>query len=261
MRKVYFDKLPAYQFHLLQKFSDQVNHAVFSREGGSSEDPYASLNLSFSDYDKYDNVKKNRQAVCHALKLEDGRLLSMNQVHGDTIQVIDEAFLESFEPFSEINDLDGMVTNLKGVGLMVKIADCQGQIYFDPVKRVIASVHAGWRGLVKDISGRAIKIMKEKFRSDPQNIMVGIAPSLGPCCAFFSNPEKELPENFQKFVDPEKRVNLWEYSIEQLMSHGIQKENIELARVCTMCGGGLKFYSHRRDHGIGGRFGVVISLL
>jgi copper oxidase (laccase) domain-containing protein len=108
--------------------------------------------------------------------------------------------------------------------------------------------------------------MKKRFRCDPKDILVGIAPSLGPCCAFFSDPGKELPPSFGKFIDDEKRVDLWSFSVEQLQSHGISPGHIEIARVCTQCNNGPdiesrgRFYSYRGEKGITGRFGVLVWL-
>jgi hypothetical protein len=260
MRKVYFGTIPAFQFHNLQKFSDQVEHGVFCRRGGFSEPPFDSLNLSFSVDDKAANVSKNRWEICKRLKFPPENLLAAHQVHGKNIIIVDEKYLSMFEAETEVADVDGFITNLKNVGLMAKSADCQAIMMFDPVKKVAAAVHAGWKGLAKDISGEAVRIMRQKFGVDPKNLLVGISPSLGPCCAFFSNPELELPNEFHRFIDDEKRVDLWNFSVEQLMKHGIRQSNIELARVCTMCGAGNKFFSFRRDRGITGRNGSVIFL-
>jgi hypothetical protein len=127
-------------------------------------------------------------------------------------------------------------------------------------------VHAGWKGLAQNISREAIGVMKSVYAVNPAKILVGIAPSLGPCCAFFSDPEKELPDEFHPFIDKKKRVDLWGFSLQQLQKAGIKKEHIELARVCTQCNGGPdiesrgRFYSFRGEKGITGRFGAVISL-
>ena len=266
MRKVFLKDLPAYQFHLLQKFSDQVGHAVFSRQGGISEPPYESLNVRFGLGDNHSNVKKNRKKICEALDIEEKNLISSNQTHSKNVKIIDEEFLNSHSAYQECDDVDGLVTNLPKIGLMVQVADCQGILMFDPVKRVVAAVHAGWKGLVNDVSGETVKVLVNDFDVDHKNILVGIAPSLGPCCAFFTNPESELPKIFHPFIDSKKRVDLWSYSTLQLQKRGIPKNNIELAKVCTQCGNGpsiegpKKFFSFRGEHGITGRAGIVIAL-
>lgn len=260
MRKVYLQQdVPAYQFHLLQKFSDQIDHAVFSRHGGVSKKPYETLNVRYGIGDSHEAVDQNRQIILGAFGFE-SPLVSANQTHGNNVQIIDDEFLRYHPDSQEIDDVDALVTNLSEVPLMIQVADCQAQLFFDPVKKVIAGVHAGWRGLAQNVSGAALDVMKSHYGCRAENILVGISPSLGPESAFFSNPEEELPDSFHPFVDQQKRVNLWEYSLRQLAQEGIHKQNIELARVCTQLDNGQNFFSFRRDHGITGRFGVVIAL-
>lgn len=276
MRKIFKKDLPVFQFHLLQKFSDDLEHAVTCRIGGVSKAPYDGLNLSFSVGDDEKAVKKNRQILSEALGVKN--IVGANQTHSKNILVIDEEFARYCDLAPEPNNIDGFVTALSGIGLLLKVADCQAILMFDPVKKVIAAVHAGWKGQVQDISGQAIKIMRENFGVDPANILVGISPSLGPCCAFFSDPRSELPKSFEPFILDNNRVDLWGYSLWQLQQHGILPEHIELARVCSFCGGHGedkaslqnlarsqnpaqgKFYSFRRDLGITGRFGGLIAL-
>jgi len=266
MRKTTIKNLPVYQFHLLEKFSGTVGHAVLGREGGVSKKPFDSLNVRFGIGDKLLNVAKNRALICKALGIEAQNLISAEQTHSRNVQVIDEDFLRG-KPSGECYGVDAFVTTVPGVALMIQVADCQAMLMYDPSHQVVAAVHAGWKGLALDISGETIGVMKKKFGSDPSDILVGVAPSLGPCCAFFSEPKKELPEEFHKFIDSESRVDLWSFSLEQLLGHGIAREHIELARVCTQCNNGQdieargRFFSFRGEKGITGRFGVLISML
>jgi polyphenol oxidase len=265
MRKTTIDNLPVYQFHLLERFSDSVGHAVLSREGGVSKKPFDSLNVRYGIGDKLLNVKKNRALVCKALGLEPGRLISAEQTHSRNVRIVDEEFMESRAP-GECYGVDAFVSALPGAAMMIQVADCQAQLLYDPKRRVAAAVHAGWKGLALDISGETIKLMKKQYGCNPADILVGVAPSLGPCCAFFSDPEKELPKNFHKFIDEEKRVDLWSFSLEQLHRHGIAPGHMELARLCTQCNNGPdiesrgRFYSFRGEKGITGRFGVLVCL-
>ena len=260
MRKVFLEDLPAYQFHLLQKFSDEVEHAVFTRKGGVSSPPYDSLNVRFGVGDKDGNVKINRALICKSFRIPPENLISANQNHGKNVTVIDEEFFRFHPPMTEIEDCDAFITRLRGVALMVQVADCQGILMFDPVKKVIAAVHAGWKGLVKDISFETIKMLRLDFGVDPRNLLVGISPSLGPKSAFFSDPLRELPKSFHAYTDEKSRVDLWGYSIEQLKRSGIPEGNIECAKICTQQNEGGRFYSFRGGHGITGRFGVAIML-
>lgn len=285
MRKTAVKNLPLYRFHLLEKFGDCVEHAVLSREGGVSKAPFDSLNVRFGIGDRLEDVAENRRIICRALTIEEDNLVSSEQTHGNTVLAEPDAILaktgadkekDSASGSTHLSDeaiaqrevygVDAFVTDEPGTALMIQVADCQAQLMYDPVKNVVAAVHAGWKGLAQDISGEVIKVMRERFGCNPKDILVGIAPSLGPCCAFFSDPEKELPKSFHKFIDAEKRVDLWSFSLEQMHGHGIAPGHIELARICTQCNNGSdiesrgRFFSYRGEKGITGRFGVLVYL-
>ncbi len=261
MIKNYRKDLPIFQFHNLQKFSDEFEHAVLSRLGGVSKKPFDTLNVSLTVDDSAEDVLRNRSTICKSFGLAPKDLVSANQIHSKNVMVVDEKVLSSHKAHEDFEDVDAFVTDLPGVALMMKVADCQAVLMFDPVKKVIGAVHAGWRGLVLDISGATIAVMKKKFGVKPENLIVGISPSLGPCCCFFSDPHKELPPGFKPYIKQNNTVDLWKFSADQLARHGVKPDHIEHARVCTMCGGGEKFYSFRRDRGVTGRFGALIFLL
>jgi len=260
MIKNYRKDLPIFQFHSLQKFSDEVDHAVLSRLGGVSKKPFDSLNVSTTVDDSTEDALRNRSIICGSFGLAPERLIAANQIHSSNVRVVDDALLSSHEANRDIDDVDAFVTNVRGAALMMKVADCQAILMFDPYQKVIAAVHAGWRGLMKDISGEAIEVMKKQFGVKPEHLVVGIGPSLGPCCSFFSDPRKELSPDFEPYIKSDNTVDLWKFSTDQLIRHGVQADRIEHARVCSMCGAGEKFYSFRRDRGVTGRFGVLIVL-
>lgn len=260
MRKISLNKVPAYQFHSFQKHSDQIEHAVFTKAGGVSENAYNSLNVRFGIGDSEKNVIQNRKVVCEALKIEGGNLISANQSHGKNVEIVDEEFIKFHPENHEVDYTDALITNLREVALMIQVADCQAIIMFDPVQKVIAAIHAGWKGLSKNISFHTVKLMQQEFGVSTKNLLVGISPSLGPCCSMFSDPKKELPHNFLTYIDDENKVDLWKYSMDQLQELGIPKKNIELAQKCTQCEGSSKFFSFRGGHGITGRFGAAIYL-
>ena len=260
MIKNFQKKLPIFQFHLLQKFSGDFEHAVLTRAGGASAGAFESLNVRFNVGDDAANVKRNRATICKALGVAEKWLVSADQTHSKNVCVVDEVMMEGRGAGEEIADVDAFVTNLRDVALMMQVADCQALLFFDPVKKVVAAVHAGWRGLMKDVSGATIAVMKKKFGVKPENLLVGIGPSLGPCCAFFSEPARELSADFKPYINFNNTVDLWSFSSAQLVKHGVRPEHIENARVCTMCDAGKKFFSFRRDHGVTGRNGALIFL-
>lgn len=113
-----------------------------------------------------------------------GKWIIAHQVHSANVAVVTVAEVGRgiWDQESRIPDTDALVTADKGVGLMVMSADCVPVLFYDPVKQVIAAVHAGWRGTVARIVMETVSIMQEKFDCCPGDIRAGIGPSIGKCC-------------------------------------------------------------------------------
>jgi len=233
--------------------NQKLIHGVFTRRGGLSEPPYNSLNTSYTVGDSPENVTENLSRIEKAV--EAGHLIFMDQVHGDSIFEIRKDHLDST---GKIPPADAMITDIPRVALMVKQADCQGVIIFDPNRSVVANVHCGWRGNVRNILGRVVARMKRDFECRPSDLIVAIGPSLGPCCAEFVTHEEIFPENFRRFMVRENYFDLWAVSCLQLTEAGLREENIEVSGICTRCRTDL-FYSYRAE-GQTGRFGTVAML-
>ncbi len=159
----------------------------------------------------------------------------------------------------ETPSVDAVITDTPNIAILVKQADCQGVIIFDPEKRVVANVHCGWRGNAKNILGNVVTRMKHDFGCKGRDLLATIGPSLGPCCAEFVGHEKIFPNSFEEFMVRENYFNLWAISEWQLLNAGLRQENIEIASICTRCRTDL-FYSYRGE-GETGRFGSVVMLI
>ena len=151
---------------------------------------------------------------------------------------------------------------------MVLAADCVPVLMYDPRMRVIAAVHAGWRGTVGRIAAKTVERMREKFGCDPRDMLVGIGPSIGPCC--FEVGEEVVEAALEGLGDlkglvetgkhPGKyQLNLWEANCRQLRQVGVEDARIEVAGICTVCHHD-QFFSYRGDRGNTGRFGAGIML-
>ncbi|MCG8552711.1 MAG: polyphenol oxidase family protein, partial [Desulfobacterales bacterium] len=224
-------------------------HGIFSRVGGYSKGLFSGLNVGLSSGDDPDIVNRNRDVMRSALDLT--RILFLNQVHGTGIAVIKSekdaaraAWTGLGAAPSKIFEADAAVTNLKGLGLAIQVADCQAVVLYDPQKEVVANIHSGWRGSVADIIGGCIDTMVTQFGCSPANIRAGISPSLGPCCAQFINYKQEIPENLWHYkAEDRPYFDFWQISRDQLGMHGILDEHIETMGLCTRCRTDL-FYSY-----------------
>ncbi|MBI5197971.1 MAG: peptidoglycan editing factor PgeF [Nitrospirae bacterium] len=213
-----------------------------------------------------------RQApAVQAVPPEMGRFVSVRQVHGNTVFEADfpGGSWSDFIRAAAESSADALITDRRGVGLAVVTADCVPVLLYDPVRRIIGAVHAGWRGTVEGVLSKTVAKMVEKFQSDPVDIRAGLGPAIGPCC-YEVGPEvvrrlKESPwEQWESCLHPrdgDKGVlDLIALNRLQLLHGGIISGNIHRSDLCTACRPDL-FYSYRRD-GIGtGRMvsGIILQ--
>jgi len=248
-------KPPYYRFDLLSRVPGLV-HGVFTRHGGVSRPPYATLNVGWSNGDAREAVRENLDRVRDAMGVD--VLVSGRQFHGDTIHLVDEEVLAAARPPVLVTPPgDALVTTLRGVGLLIKVADCQSIFLVDPVHGVIANVHSGWRGSVCGIGGKTVRFMRDRFGSRPRDILATVGPSLGPCCGEFRNYRDELPESFHSFQVRPEYFDFWAITRRQLLDEGLRDEHVEAAGICTACGTG-EFFSYRGERDTG-RLAAVIG--
>jgi len=232
-------------------------HGVFTRHGGVSLPPYESLNVGWTNGDRPEAVLENLTRIKHAAGLE--RLVSSRQLHGDSVNFIDEGSVEKLDerPHAFLAPPgDALATNATGLGLLIKVADCQSILLVDPKSRIIANIHSGWRGSVQNIAGKTVRRLAEGFGLDPAQTLAAVSPSLGPCCAEFVNYRREIPEKLWPFQVRPEYFDFWAITRDQLTAAGISGENIEFAGKCTVCGK-ADFFSYRGE----GRTGRMASII
>jgi YfiH family protein len=239
-----------FQFPNLLAFPE-ICHGIFTRNNGLSSLPYAGLNVSFDVGDDPSNVMKNRNAISDIMAGTD--FVYLRQVHGTDVIVLDD---DHFGWNRKAPEGDAVITDKQNISLLITVADCQAVLIYDPVKKVTANIHSGWRGSINNIIGRTIKSMKKRFGSTAEDIVAGIGPSLGPCCAEFVNHKKEIPERYRDFMVNEDHFDFWAISDHQLCDSGVLPENIHNAGMCTKCNTDL-FFSYRSEKKTG-RFAAVI---
>ncbi len=251
---------PPVDCHTFRLFSSipGLVHAVFTRHGGVSRGPYRSLNVAWGNGDCPADVAENIRRIKDFLHLQ--TMVAAPQVHGNAIHLVDEAAVGGYEDKGSLFQAppgDALVTRLQGVGLLIKVADCQAVFIVDPVRRVIANVHCGWRGSVGGIVPQTVDFLVEHLGSDPRDLMAAVGPSLGPCCAEFVHYRDELPAAFHGYQRSRSRFDFWAITRDQLVERGVSAERIELARRCTVCETD-NFFSYRRERRTG-RFAAVIA--
>jgi YfiH family protein len=245
-----------YQFFNFRRFSG-IHHAIFTRHAGYSGGPYKSLNISFGIGDDANNVQKNRHIISQCIQGKE--FVFVEQVHGDNVLIIDGCHHgDENKKTASSSTGDAMVTHLRQTFLVVQVADCQSVMLYDPNREVVANIHVGWRGSIKNIIGRTLKAMVEHFGCLTSEIVAGVGPSLGPCCAEFVNYKLEIPEEFWTYKDTSHHFDFWTISRDQLVAAGVLDENITISKICTKCNTDV-FFSYRGE-GTTGRFAAVIGL-
>jgi len=241
-----------YRFPGLAAFPEVI-HGVFTRQGGVSPEPYHSLNVSLDVGDQPSRVKENLLRLQKALGLD--RLISATQVHGLNEAVIKGGYAV---PQGEVPEVDILITAHPGLGLVIKQADCQAVMFYDPEHRVVAQTHCGWRGQIGGVLTETVGRLRFHFDSRPEVLRAAIGPGLGPCCAEFRHYRREFPRELWKYQVRPGYFDLWQLSFDQLTAAGLKPDHIEVAGLCTRCRD-LEFFSYRRDR-VTGRQPAVIAL-
>ena len=229
-----------------------------TRHEGISRPPYNSLNLGMNTEDSPHNVEGNRSLLARTFGIAQERLVTVRQNHGTDILVID-APNEDFSHFSGL-EADAIITNQPGVMIGVTVADCVPILLFDPVKKVIAAVHAGWQGTAARITAQAVAGMKQVFGSRPGDIQAAIGPCINSCCYEVDQPVKDgfkaQPDLWNAVAEPagsgKWRLDLALANRIQLEDAGLQLAAIQTLAHCVCCQKEW-FFSYRRDEGETGR--------
>lgn len=238
--------------------SKLVNHAFTDR----------TLNLGFNTIDSREKILENFKIICKDFdtKIEDSVLSC--QTHKTDIMVVDEFDRgKGLVRERDYSDIDGLVTDKRGIALFTFYADCVPLFFLDEKKHVVGVAHAGWRGTVGKIGEKMISLMKKTYNSDPKDILVGIGPSIGSCCYEVGfDVACEFRENFRDTShilvpkeDDKWSLDLWEANKTVLLESGISRENISVSELCTSCKSD-EFFSYRVEDGKTGRMSAAIML-
>jgi polyphenol oxidase len=236
-------------------------HGIFTRQGGISPVPWASLNMGGGVGDDPKCVRENSRRAFAAL----GRPFESNfdvwQVHSADV-VCTDAPRPSGAPYIKA---DVILTDKPEITLFMRFADCVPVLLYDPKQRVVGVAHAGWLGTVRLTLKAAIETMQSHYSCKPEDILAGIGPSIGlhhyqvgP--DVIAQVQAVFGENSASLLQDEGgavKFDLWEANRLILKSCGV--EQIEVAGICTACNLD-DWYSHRGEKGKAGRFGALIGL-
>ncbi|MES0360307.1 MAG: peptidoglycan editing factor PgeF [Anaerolineales bacterium] len=238
-----------------------IKHAVFTRRGGVSPEPWASLNVGGLRGDEPERVYQNRVLAFNSMNRSPESVYDVWQVHS-----ADVIFTTGRRPASvRHRKADAILTNRPEVTLFMRFGDCVPILLHDPVRRVVGIAHAGWMGTVNGIVTETVKTMQSVYGSNSENILAGIGPSIalhhyevGPEvveqveAAFGLEASELLVRNGES-----THFDLWRAN--QILLENVGVRNIEISGLCTACDL-QNWYSHRGEMGNTGRFGALIAL-
>jgi YfiH family protein len=259
MKQVNFGALRYYVFESM--VDSGVTHAIFTRNGGVSQAPYATLNTGGTVGDDPRAVAENRQRCFSALDRKLTSMYDVWQVHSSKIVVADaprsadQAHLQA----------DIILSDKQNVTLFMRFADCVPIILVDPILHVIGMAHAGWIGTVNHVAAETVHAMHQHFGCLPENLQVGIGPSIGidhyPIGEdVISKVKKAYPEYASEILI--NKNGKTHFDLQKANSYSLNElgvKNIEIAGICTACH--LEnWFSHRGENGKTGRFGALLAL-
>ncbi len=249
-------------FYRFDKFNTAsiCGHAITTKK---STEPYA-FSVALHTGEKQESIVANRKKIASILGWHENlHFVVAQQTHSDHIRIIDRKESYGWEYLENaVADCDALITNKKDIVLTMLTADCVPVLLLDTKKEVIAAVHAGWKGTKENIVAKTVVKMVETFGCDPQDIIAGVAPSIGRCCYevgkevvehFFDTPDG-YDEKGEKYM-----LDLPYINKQQLIQAGLIVSNIEMSGICTACEV-ERFFSYRKEQGCSGRFMSMIVL-
>lgn len=242
------DGIEYLQFKKLLEYSDIINHAYSIGLDRNYRTARAKEVKKLSK-EEYNKAIKDYKDLSDSIGIKYINIVKPNQAHTKNIKRVD-AKVNIDEPdfnLSEYNETDGLITNSKDMTLATTNADCILMLFFDPVKRVVANVHSGWKGTLQRISIEAVKKMKEEYNCDPKDIICCICPSIRRCHFRvhkdvqepYYNEFKDL-KKIDQLIVPIQGEDRWYIDTVEinkiiLEQEGLKVENIIDCGICSVC--------------------------
>lgn len=260
--------IPLLHYNRLDKI-DWIEHCFTTREGGVSEGIFESLNLSFTRGDDEKKVMENYKRLAKALNCHVEDFVCTDQTHTtNVVEVTSKDRGNGLIKERPYSDVDGLITNESGIVLSTFYADCVPLYFVDTKNRVIGMSHSGWRGTANRMGKATLEAMKEKYGTDPEDVLAVVGPSICQDCYEISEDvADEFKEAFQGHEDEilinkgngKYQLDLWKSNELVFKEAGVRPENIVVTNICTCCNSKLLF-SHRASKGKRGNLGGFIMI-
>lgn len=251
------EQLVYYQFEYLAAQADLV-HGLFTRHGGVSPPPWASLNLSSSSGDSPANVAENNARLLAALGVRREQTVSAWLKHGTRVSVV-----QARHAGTSLQDVDALLTLETGLFLSMRFADCVPIVLYDAARGALGLLHAGWPGVAANIVSASLQVMQQALGCRPPDVWAGIGPAIRACCYQFGPRLAQTvvaacPPGTRLLVpqaDGSLHLDLVAAVVAQLRQNGVT--GIEDCGLCTACRAS-DWFSHRAEKKTG-RFGVLVG--
>lgn len=246
-------KLEILHYPVLSGFSELL-HFCTTRHGGVSSGNYGTFNISPFSGDNTENQQVNLSILATKLQITPQQIIFPYQTHSDCVKIINSDFLQmsDLDKKNYLDSVDAIITNLPQICIGVTTADCVPVLIFDKLNKVVATVHAGWRGTCSRIVEKTIQQMINTFGTHPNNIFASIGVSISP---EVYNVGDELIQEFEKSNFPiteifscrenQQFLDLWKANKWLLMQFGIPENQIEIAGKCSFTNAN-EFFSARK---------------
>ena len=248
-----------------------VRNLFSTRLGGVSEGCLSTMNLSYQRGDKKENVDENFRRIAGVLNCEIDDFVFSDQTHTTNVKIVtvkDKG--KGITKEKDYADIDGLITNEKGIVLSTFYADCVPLYFLDPIKKVIALSHSGWKGTVNKIGEKTIGLMREHFGCKKDDILAAIGPSICKNCYEVSKDVSDAfyrefydSNDIHRIIYPKSEekamLDLWQANVAILKEAGLKESNISVANICTSCNKDMLF-SHRGSNGKRGNLGAFLML-
>jgi polyphenol oxidase len=232
-------------FPALKAIAPGLEVFVTTRDGGTSRAPFDSLNLGGALGDPAARIRGNRKLLLEALDIAPRSLARTGQIHGTEIAVVTKG--------GHYPGFDGFATDTRDLALAISTADCYSVVIYSPPERALAALHVGRRGAEGGIVGRAVGVLRERFRIDPRYAIAIVGPGIcGACYTVSREDALRFPKEVRRYEGGRWRLDLSAFIVRDLAARGVPRRHVFSSRLCTACNPSL-FFSHRRDGGVTGR--------